>query len=78
MYGIFNVEGYMKSSKKVIAAMGEKYACHPANQVKKLRVPLADSAGTNLCRTFKKFRREMAKAQTRTQANNVMPILRAK
>ena len=66
----------MKSSKKIIAAMGEKYIFHPANRVKRLRVPLADSAGTNLCKTFKKFRRELAKAQV--QKSNVTPMRRAK
>lgn len=64
----------MKSSKKVIAMMGEKYACHPANQVKKLRVPLADSAGTNLCKTFKRFRREMTKSQAQKKIVTLMRI----
>lgn len=62
----------MKSPRKIIAAMGEKYVFHPANQVKRLRVPLTDSAGTDLCKTFRKFRREVAKAQA--QKNNVTPM----
>lgn len=66
----------MKSSGKIIAAMGEKYIVHPANQVKRLRVPLSDSTGTNLCKTFKRFRRELAKAKA--QQGNVTPIRKTK
>ena len=55
----------MKSADEIIKEMGEKYLCHAKNQVKRLRVPLADSAGTDLCKTFKRFKREQERmAQT--------------
>lgn len=43
----FTYEDYLNLAKKVnddskrmIAEMGEKYLCHPANRIKKLDVPL--------------------------------------
>lgn len=55
----------------VIKRMGDKYLCHPSRQVKRLDVPLTDSVGTDIRRTFERVLAE------KKQPDNVSKIIRA-
>ena len=58
--------------RKAIKRMGEKYACHKANQVKRLETPLADSVGTDIRRTFERIQAEQS------QPANVTRIIKVR
>ena len=64
--------------KSVIKRMGTKYCCHPDNYVKRLDVPLRDSVGTDLAKTFQRVREKMAAANSAAVSVNVTKIKRAR
>ena len=48
--------------------MGAKWLLHPANRIKKRRIPLDDSAGTDIAKTFSRVRREQREQVERDKA----------